>query len=57
MADEFSVFYDELDEEQAEALQNYLEDYYSFSRTEFEAILKDSEGNVRTGKAADALRT
>ena len=57
LADEFSVFYDELDEEQAEALQNYLEDYYSFSRTEFEAILKDSEGNVRTGKAADALRT
>lgn len=57
LADEFSAFYDELDEEQAEALQNYLEDYYSFSRTEFEAILKDSEGNVRTGKAADALRT
>lgn len=56
LADEFSAFYDELDEEQAEALQNYLEDYYSFSRTEFENILKDSEGNVRTGKAADALR-
>lgn len=57
LADEFSAFYDELDEEQAEALQNYLEDYYSFSRTEFENILKDSEGNVKTGKAADALRT
>lgn len=56
LADEFSAFYDELDEEQAEALQNYLEDYYSFSRTEFENILKDSKGNVRTGKAADALR-
>lgn len=56
LADEFSAFYDELDEEQAEALQNYLEDYYSFSRTEFENILKDSEGNIRTGKAADALR-